>query len=512
MPHGSTTIYLGPETRRPLSRHQRNTADDFLSRTEQLAVAHKVWKATPGAQNERRRTISAAIAEFLVLLKRVCAMATPGSASLLAPNYCHIRGKMATRLLEDAATLAANTVYLTDEPSDAALTDVITGIHNLLEGGRSPALTGRRPETTPDLAAELACARGEAERLRTCIQTLNDGICKVNRVAKTLQQKLCTIYIPIDNGVRIDATTIVDYVDQIALTARKAVAPTFTDIRTNSCVIAAGGVGSPAGRRSTNAIAAKRGGVANIDSGSPLTVKGIPDAPPRIKRRSSAALLPEEPTAKVAKLDEVTYTDSPDGNVVFLELDPSNGLPYYECQGCKDRFYGGWSTPICHKCSPPDEDKIKMPALSTVEAEAGALLSLDRFKYTFEDQPKVYADFIDLMQGYKRGSVTFQVVITRATELLKEHPALIAGLSEFLPAGYKIPEPVPEPARPANDAECDPDDPETWPCNECGQVGNLDGEQCGGCGQTVVCHCCGARPTTDGEDSCNTCLRAEEGN
>ena len=146
----------------------------------------------------------------------------------------------------------------------------------------------RRDATAADPKAELAFARTEIDRLRDYIMTTINDTEKLTVLCDALREQLMAMPTDANIRARIDITRICTFLDKITRGAMMAVTPTFLDGRTNSPVIAAGGTGSPAGRRSTNALAAERGGVANIDSGSPLVTNATPEAPPRLKRRSSA--------------------------------------------------------------------------------------------------------------------------------------------------------------------------------------------------------------------------------
>lgn len=67
-----------------------------------------------------------------------------------------------------------------------------------------------------------------------------------------------------------------------------------------------------------------------------------------------------------------------------------------------------------------------------------ALSYLDLIKLKFNEQPQVYNDFLDIMKEFKSQIIDTPGVITRISNLFKDHPELIVGFNIFLPPGYKI--------------------------------------------------------------------------
>ena len=67
-----------------------------------------------------------------------------------------------------------------------------------------------------------------------------------------------------------------------------------------------------------------------------------------------------------------------------------------------------------------------------------ALAYLEQVKAQFENQPRVYAKFLDIMKEFKAQAIDTPAVIERVTMLFRGHPDLILGFNTFLPPGYKI--------------------------------------------------------------------------
>lgn len=67
-----------------------------------------------------------------------------------------------------------------------------------------------------------------------------------------------------------------------------------------------------------------------------------------------------------------------------------------------------------------------------------ALSYLDKVKYSFNNQPQVYNDFLDIMKEFKSQSIDTPGVIQRVSDLFRGHPDLIFGFNTFLPPGYRI--------------------------------------------------------------------------
>jgi len=67
-----------------------------------------------------------------------------------------------------------------------------------------------------------------------------------------------------------------------------------------------------------------------------------------------------------------------------------------------------------------------------------ALSYLDQVKLQFESQPHVYNHFLDIMKEFKSQTIDTPGVISRVSNLFREHTDLIEGFNTFLPPGYKI--------------------------------------------------------------------------
>lgn len=67
-----------------------------------------------------------------------------------------------------------------------------------------------------------------------------------------------------------------------------------------------------------------------------------------------------------------------------------------------------------------------------------ALEFLDQVKQQFEDNPRVYKQFLKIMKDFKLHEIDTPGVIRRVSELFRGHDHLILGFNRFLPEGYKI--------------------------------------------------------------------------
>ena len=83
-----------------------------------------------------------------------------------------------------------------------------------------------------------------------------------------------------------------------------------------------------------------------------------------------------------------------------------------------------------------------------------ALQYLERVKSTFDQRPKVYNDFLDIMKDFKNKTIDTPGVIRRVSRLFRGHTQLILQFNTFLPAGYKISEA--DLSDPTNPAYCPP--------------------------------------------------------
>ncbi|XP_044019250.1 paired amphipathic helix protein Sin3a-like [Aphidius gifuensis] len=67
-----------------------------------------------------------------------------------------------------------------------------------------------------------------------------------------------------------------------------------------------------------------------------------------------------------------------------------------------------------------------------------ALSYLDQVKLEFSDQPQIFNSFIQILKELRSQSISTSSVITKVSNLFKDHPEFIVGFNTCLPPGYKI--------------------------------------------------------------------------
>lgn len=67
-----------------------------------------------------------------------------------------------------------------------------------------------------------------------------------------------------------------------------------------------------------------------------------------------------------------------------------------------------------------------------------ALSYLDQIKITYDDQPQVWSDFLNIMKDIKLQKINITSAITNVSYLFRKNPELLLGLNLFLPPGYEI--------------------------------------------------------------------------
>jgi histone deacetylase complex regulatory component SIN3 len=89
-------------------------------------------------------------------------------------------------------------------------------------------------------------------------------------------------------------------------------------------------------------------------------------------------------------------------------------------------------------------DRMNQPAETEEGSQAralrveDALAYLEQVKAQFEDRPRIYAKFLDIMKEFKAQTIDTPGVIEQVTRLFRGYPNLVLGFNTFLPAGYKI--------------------------------------------------------------------------
>lgn len=69
---------------------------------------------------------------------------------------------------------------------------------------------------------------------------------------------------------------------------------------------------------------------------------------------------------------------------------------------------------------------------------------LNMVRTTFQEEPEVYSQFLDMMKGLTDQKIDVPGVVERVSMLFNGHPSLIEGFDIFLPPDYRI-EYSPEP-------------------------------------------------------------------
>lgn len=63
---------------------------------------------------------------------------------------------------------------------------------------------------------------------------------------------------------------------------------------------------------------------------------------------------------------------------------------------------------------------------------------LNAVRTQFSDQPNIYDDLVNMVQDFRRDTITTRELIQGAASLLWDKPALIQGFNIFLPDGYRM--------------------------------------------------------------------------
>jgi histone deacetylase complex regulatory component SIN3 len=100
-----------------------------------------------------------------------------------------------------------------------------------------------------------------------------------------------------------------------------------------------------------------------------------------------------------------------------------------------DPLSGETSSPGDPGAMPSDSDEGRQARTLKVE---DALAYLEQVKAQFEDRPRIYAKFLDIMKEFKAQTIDTPGVIEHVTRLFRGYPNLVLGFNTFLPAGYKI--------------------------------------------------------------------------
>ncbi|KAF6004791.1 Paired AMPhipathic helix protein [Cyanidiococcus yangmingshanensis] len=100
-----------------------------------------------------------------------------------------------------------------------------------------------------------------------------------------------------------------------------------------------------------------------------------------------------------------------------------------------DPLSGETSVPGVLGTIPSDSDDGHQSRTLKVE---DALAYLEQVKAQFEDRPRIYAKFLDIMKEFKAQTIDTPGVIEHVTRLFRGYPNLVLGFNTFLPAGYKI--------------------------------------------------------------------------
>lgn len=98
-------------------------------------------------------------------------------------------------------------------------------------------------------------------------------------------------------------------------------------------------------------------------------------------------------------------------------------------------FSTAQSLSVVNNCQP--QSNLTQQQFQRLKVE-DALSYLDKVKFSFNNQPQVYNDFLDIMKEFKSQSIDTPGVIQRVSDLFRGHPELIFGFNTFLPPGYRI--------------------------------------------------------------------------